>query len=76
MDEVAPVTVRTVAILKESAACFCLVLGVCLLVFLQLMQSMSKFALFLIGTVPVLHKLFAQLRFLFICRTLRGLLPG
>lgn len=63
MDEVATVAVRAEAVLEESAASFCLVLGVCLLVLLEFVESMRELALFLVGTVAVLHELFAELRF-------------
>lgn len=63
MDKVATISIRTEAFLKESAASFCLILRVRLLIFLEFMQSMSELALLLVGTVAVFNELFAQLGF-------------
>jgi hypothetical protein len=66
--EIAAVSVGTVALLQKTAASFGLVLGIGLLVFLELMQSVGKFALLLVRTVAVFDELFAELRFLLVRR--------
>jgi hypothetical protein len=74
MDEVATVTVGAEAFLQKTAASFCFIFRVSLLVFLQLMQSVREFTLLLIGTVTVLYKLLAQLRLLLVTRLGRSVL--
>lgn len=71
MNKVAPITVGTVAILQKTAACFCFILGVSLLVFLEFVESVGKFALLFVGTVAIFDKLFAELGFLFMSRIVR-----
>ncbi len=66
MDEVAAVAVDAEAFMEEAAAFLRFVLAVLQLVVFELMQSMCKFALILVGAAAVLDKLFAELRFLLI----------
>lgn len=66
MNEVASVAIRAVSILKETAASFSLVFRIGLVVLLEFMKSVSKFATFFVWTVPVLHEFFAKLRLLLV----------
>ena len=66
MYEIASVAVGAVAFGEESAASFCLILRVGLLVLFELVESMGKFALFFIWTVTLLYELFAELRLFFV----------
>ena len=66
VDEIAPIPVDAELIVFEATAFFCFVFGVDLVVFSELLQSMGKFASFLVWTVPLLHKLFAELRLEFV----------
>ena len=66
MDEIAPVPVNAKQAVLETATFLCFVFGVVFVVFAQLREPMGKFTPLLIGTVPVLHELLAELRlFLF-----------
>lgn len=76
VNKVAPITVGTVAILQKTAACFCFILGVSLLVFLEFMESVGKLTLLFVRTVAVFYKLFAELGFLFMSRIVRIHLAG
>lgn len=66
VDEVASVPIDAELIDFKTSALFGFVLGVEMVVFLELVETMGKFASFIVRAVPVLHVSFAQLRLLFV----------
>lgn len=61
MDEVAAVAVNAEVVVFETAAFLGLVFRVVLVVLAEFAEPVCKFAPLLVGTVPVLHVLFAEL---------------
>lgn len=59
MDEVAPLPVAAVSLLREGVAAFGLVGLVMLHVDLEFLRTVRKLALPPVGTVPLLHEILA-----------------
>lgn len=66
MNEVASVSVNTVMVVFKTTTFLCFILGVVLIVFTELIKSMSELAPFFVRTIPMIHVLFAELRLLFV----------
>jgi hypothetical protein len=66
MDEIAAVSIRAKSLLKESNTDLSLIFAIHLIVFLKLLQSMSKLTSFFIGTIAIFDEFFAELGFLLV----------
>ena len=66
MKKIATISIGAGALFKEGDALLGFVPVVGLIIAAQLVFSVCEFAFFLIGTIPMLYKLFAELRFLLI----------
>jgi len=66
VNKVTSLSKHTPSFLKKDSTLLSFISGIRLLIFPQLMRSMSKFAFFLIGTIAKLQKFLAKLGFLFI----------
>lgn len=55
MDEIASITESAIGIIAKCTAFFGFVLGVQVIVLLQLMGAVCKFAISLVGAVSILH---------------------
>ncbi len=75
VDEIAPVPVNAKQAVLETATFLCFVFGVVFVVFAQLREPMGKFTPLLIGTVPVLHELLAELRLFLVRLFIDGSFP-
>ena len=66
VDEVASVPVYAELVDFKTAAFFCFVFCIEMVVFLEFVETMGEFASFIVRAVAVLHVSFAELRLLFI----------
>ncbi len=66
VDKVASVPKTAMTLIKKSTTFFCLVLRIYIIVLLQLVRTVGKLAISLVGAKSELHKLSAELRFLFV----------
>jgi hypothetical protein len=80
MDKIASVSEAAKTLLKKSSTILGLIFAVDMLIFLELMKAMSKFASSLVRAIAMFDELFAQLGLLFIVVSVvsrsRGFLGG
>lgn len=76
MDEVTAVAKPAESIMTKGATLLGFVFGIEVVVLLELVGPMGKFAITLVGAVAILHVLSAELRFFFVGETVLGSVFG
>jgi hypothetical protein len=66
MYEITSVSINAVMVVFKTTTFLSLILGVVLIVFTELIKSMSELASFFVRTIPMIHVLFTELRLLFV----------